>query len=177
MEFVVGCELEEFKRYYKTLRDLHSYYKTLGLQDVSAGELGVQEKYWVTKDPRHLIVWREGDEIVGHAIWHETSTDEHKKGDPRDEEDKEILRRLLGGRKDNIVELHEVWLRKKYRGRGYGNRFFEFFEDYSRKRGYDSIVYYTDSDAAIALCRKRGYKEGFLARENWHVFCFLVSVK
>ena len=83
MEFIVGCDLEEFKRYYKTLRDLHNYYKTLGLQDVSVGELGVEEEYWVTKDPCHLIVWREGNEIVGHAIWHETSTDEHKKGDPR----------------------------------------------------------------------------------------------
>jgi len=175
MEFVVGCDLEEFKRYYKTLRDLHNYYKTLGLQDVSVGELGVEEEYWVTKDPCHLIVWREGNEIVGHAIWHETSTDEHKRGDPRDEDDKEMLRGLLGGKKDSIVELHEVWLRKKYRGRGYGNRFFEFFEDFSRKRGYESIVYYTDNDAAMAVCRKRGYKEGFLAKENWHVFCFLLS--
>lgn len=108
MEFVVGCDLKEFKSYYKTLGDLHDYYKTLGLQGVSVGELGVDEAYWVTKDPSHLIVWREGHEIVGHAIWHETSTDDHKRGDPRDEEDKEILRRLVGGRKEDIVELHEV---------------------------------------------------------------------
>jgi len=175
MDFVIGCDLEEFKKYYKTLRDLHDYYKTLGLQGVSVGELGVQEEYWIKKDPSHLIVWREGNEIVGHAIWHETSTDEHKKGDPRDEQDKQILRELLGGTKDNIVELHEIWLRKKYRGRGYGNRFFEFFEAFCRKRRHDSIVYYTDNNAAIAICRKRGCKEGFLEKENWHVFCFLLS--
>ncbi|MCK4668762.1 GNAT family N-acetyltransferase, partial [Candidatus Bathyarchaeota archaeon] len=102
---------------------------------------------------------------------HETNTEEHRKGDTRDKEDKEILRRLLGGKKDNIVELHEIWLRKKHRGKDYGKRFFEFFEHSIRNKGYDSIVYYTDNPAAVAICRERGYKESFLEKEKWYVFC------
>lgn len=177
MRFFVGCDLQEFRRYYETLDDLHEYFKTLGFADIKSGELGVQEEYWITTDPSHLIVWKENDEIIGHAIWHETSTDEHKSGDPRDEEDRAVLRRLLGGRKDDIVELHEIWLRKRKRGRGYGKKFFDFFEDFIKERGYGSIVYYTDNPTAIALCRQRGYKEEFLTRENWHVFCLSLSKK
>ena len=171
MKFEVECDLEEFKRYYKSLEHLHDYFKTLGLADVKFEELGVVEEEIIKRDPSHLIVWREKDEIIGDAIWHETSTDEHRIGDPRDKEDKVILRRLLGGKKDNIIELHEVWLKEEHRGKGYGKKFFEFFEEFIRKKGYDSIVYYTDHPAAIAICRKRGYKEGFLEKERWHVFC------
>ena len=171
MKFVVGCDLEEYKRYYRTLDDLHDYFKTLGLTDVKFGELGATEERIIKRDPSHLIVWRENDDIIGHAVWHETNTEEHRKGDTRDKEDKEILRRLLGGKKDNIVELHEIWLRKKHRGKDYGKRFFEFFEHSIRNKGYDSIVYYTDNPAAVAICRKRGYKESFLEKEKWYVFC------
>jgi len=36
----------------------------------------------------NLIVFRENGEIIGQAIWHETNTEEHKKGgDPREKED------------------------------------------------------------------------------------------
>jgi GNAT superfamily N-acetyltransferase len=176
LRFVVGCDLEEFKRYYKTLEDLHNYYKTLGLHDVKAGELGGAEEYWVTKRPSHLIVWRENDEIIGHTIWHPSNIDEHRKGAPRDQEDKELLRKLLGGKKD-FVELHEIWLQKKHRGKGYGKEFFEFFEEFIRNRNYDSIVYYTNHPAAVVICRKRRYKEAFLAKDNWYVFHLLLSSK
>lgn len=169
MKFVVGCALEEFRRYYKTLDDLHAYLETLGLQDVNAGELGDVEEGIIKSDPSHLIVWKENAEIIGHAIWHASNTDEHRLGDPRDKEDKEILRRLLGGRKD-FIELHEIWLRKEHRGKDYGKRFFEFFEEFVKSRGYDSILYYTNHPAAIAICRKRRYKEDFLAKDAWHVF-------
>lgn len=171
MRIDVGCDLEEYKEYYKTLDDLHNYFRTLGLTDVTFGELGSTEEEIIKRDPSHLIVWRENDEIIGHAVWHKASTDEHKEGDPRDREDREVLRELCGGKKDNIVELHEIWLRKKYRGKGYGKRFFEFFEKFIRKKGYDSIVYYADHPAAITLCRDRGWKEGFLEKINWYVFC------
>lgn len=175
MKFVVGYDLEEYKRYYKTLNDLHDYFKTLGLADVKFGELGAVEEKIIKRDLSHLIVWREDNEIIGHAIWHETTTDEHKEGDPRDREDREILRKFLRGKKDNIIELHEIWLRTKYRGKGYGKMFFEFFENFIIKKGHDSIVYYTDNPAAIALCRKRGYKENYLTKENWHVFCLVLG--
>jgi len=36
-------------------------------------------------------------------------------------------------------------------------------------------VYYTDNPAAIAICRKRGYKEDLLTKENWHVFHLSLS--
>ena len=114
-------------------------------------------------------MWKENNEIIGHAIWHETNTEEHRKGDPRDEEDREILKKLLGGKKD-FVELHEVWLIEKHRGKGYGKRFFEFFEEFTRNKGYNSIVFYAFHPAAIAICRQRGYKEDYLKKEAEHVF-------
>jgi hypothetical protein len=40
----------------------------------------------------------------------------------------------------------------------------------SEKKGYDSIVYYADHPAALAICRKKGYKEDYLESENYHVF-------
>jgi len=169
MKFAVGCDLEEFKRYYRTLDDLHSYFKTLGLTDVKFGELGEVEAGIIKRDPSHLIVWRENNKITGHAIWHETNTEEHWKGDHRDKEDREALERLLGGKND-FVELHEIWLMTKYRGKGYGKKFSDFFEAFLKKRGYDSVVYYTDHPAAIAICRQRGCKEEYLKSIGEYVF-------
>ncbi|MFQ6064399.1 MAG: GNAT family N-acetyltransferase [Candidatus Bathyarchaeia archaeon] len=171
MSIVVGCDLEEFKSCYKKLALDKEWQGTFGFTE----ELDTSWERVLVKNPSLLLVWRENNEIIGHAIWHETSTDEHREGDPRDEEDRTILRRLLRGRKDNIVELHEIWLRKKYRGKGFGKRFFEFFERFIRNGSYDSIVYYTDHPAAIAICRDRGYKEGFLEKENWHLFCLILG--
>ena len=147
LEFFTGCDFEEFRRY---LERAGRYEKE--------GELDGLETF-LRKRLLNLIVWRLDGEVVGNAIWHETNTDEHRKGDPRDEEDREALRRLLGGKLD-FVELHEVWLLDEYRGEGYGERFFEFFEEYMRRKGYDRIVFYANHPAALAICRKRGYKEG-----------------
>jgi GNAT superfamily N-acetyltransferase len=171
MEIVVGYDLEEFKRYYKKLALDKEWRGTFGFTE----ELDTSWEKVLVENPDLLLVWIDKDRIIGHAIWHETSTDEHREGDPRDREDKEVLRELCGGKKDNIVELHEIWLRKKYRGKGYGKRFFEFFEEFIRKKGYDSIVYYADHPAAIAICQRRGWKEGFLVKKNWHVFCLSFS--
>jgi len=167
MKFVVGCDLEEFKRYYRALDALHNYFRALGLTDVRFGELGPIEEGHIKRDPSHLIVWREDNEIIGNAVWHETHIDEFR--DTEDKEVREVLERFLGEKKE-FIELHEVWLKEEYRGKGYGKKFFEFFEGFIRKKGYDSIVYYTDHPAAIAICRKRGWKESFLPKENWHVF-------
>ncbi len=166
MRFAVGCDLEEFKKYYG---------RNGFAGEQGTGELGITEEKIVTRSPAQLIVWRDNNEIIGHAVWHETSTEEHRKGDPRDEEDREILRKLHGGKRDNIVELHEIWLMKECRGKGYGNRFFEFFEGFIKEKGYGSIVYYADHPAAIAICQSRGWREGFLVKENWHVFCLSFS--
>ena len=165
MRLEVGCDLEEFKRYYRKLAEDKEWQGTFGFTE----ELGTSWERVLVENPSLLIVMRENSEIIGHLIWHESSTDEHRKGDPRDEEDKQILNKLAGGKED-LVELHEVWLRQKYRGRGYGKQLFEFIEDFLRKRGYSSFVYYADHPAAIAICRTRGYKEAFMEKEKWHVF-------
>ncbi|UCC32848.1 MAG: GNAT family N-acetyltransferase [Candidatus Bathyarchaeota archaeon] len=161
LRFVVGCELEEFKEYYR---------RNGFAGEQGTGELGITEEKIVVQDPAHLIVWRQNDEIIGDAIWHETSTDEHREGVPRDKDDREILTELCGGKRDNIVELHEIWLIEKYRGKGYGEKFFEFFEEFIGRKGYDSIVYYADHPAALAICRGRGYKEGYLKSLGEYVF-------
>lgn len=155
MRFVVGCDLEGFKRYAK--RD--------GVRaDVAVLEIHIEQ------EPSSVIVSQLGNEIIGHAIWHETSTEEHRKGAPRGREDREVLERLLGGTKEKIVELHELWLIEEYRGRGYWKRFFEFFEEFMSRRSYDSIVYYADHPAALAICRKREYKEDYVKQIGEYVF-------
>jgi GNAT superfamily N-acetyltransferase len=153
VKFVVGCDFDEFKRY---LRRIGLYKKE--------GELEKLETLLMNK-LLNLIVWRENDEIIGHTIWHETNTEEHRKGDPRDKEDREILEKLLGGKKD-FVELHEVWLTKEQRGKGYGKKFFEFFEQFMRNKGYESIIFYAYHPAAIAICRQREYQEAYGIEET-----------
>jgi GNAT superfamily N-acetyltransferase len=161
----VGCDLEEFKRYYRKLAEDKEWQGTFGFSE----ELDTSWERVLVENPFLLIVMRENDEIAGHLVWHESSTDEHRSGDPRDEEDRRILNELAGG-KENLAELHEVWLRQKYRGRGYGGKLFAFVERFLKKRGFSSIAYYADHPAAIAICRARGYKEAFMEKEKWHVF-------
>jgi GNAT superfamily N-acetyltransferase len=160
MRFDVGCDVREFKEYWSrsgydgNLDDLMSH---------------------VIKDSSQLIVWREEERIVGHSVWHLTNTEEHRKGEPRDGEDTEALRRLFGGKKD-FVELHEIWLMKEHRGKGYGDMFHEFFEKFMMGKGYSDVVFYADHPAAIAICRKRGYKEGAYLKElKEHVFYLSLS--
>jgi GNAT superfamily N-acetyltransferase len=152
MIFVEGCDFQEFSRY---LAKIGQY--------VAKGELE-RLKGYLDSGHFNLIVFRENNEIIGHSIWHETNTEEHRKGDARDKEDKEILHRFLGRNKD-FIELHELWLTKEHRGKGYGKQFFDFFEDYMRKKCYESIVYYAFDPAAIAICRKRGYEEAYGVKE------------
>lgn len=167
LEFIVGYDYQAFVEYYRTLESLHDYYKTLGLDDVEYGEVGSTLDAIIKQDPSHLIIWKCDNEIVGNAVWHETSTDEHRVGDPRDSEECDILRDLFGGKSDKIVELHELWLSPAHRGKGYGKEFFAFFEQYMREQEVKGILYYTENTNAIKICRKRGYKEAFL---TWHIF-------
>lgn len=149
MRLVVGCDLEEFKEYYKR----NGYGGEQG-----TGELGETEYKIAGEDQSHLIVWREDGEIIGHAIWHETSIEEHIRGDARDKEDRRLLENLLRGKK-RLVELHEGWLMKEYRGKGYGKEFSAFFEELIRNKGYDGVIYYADHPAAIAVYRQCGYEK------------------
>jgi GNAT superfamily N-acetyltransferase len=157
MKFEESCDFEEFNTY---LRKIELY--------TAEGELEKLEAM-ITNKLLNLIVWRENGEIFGHAIWHESNTEEHRKGDPRDEEDREALHRFFGGKRD-FVELHEVWLAKEHRGKGYGRPFFEFFEQFMKDKGYNSIIYYADHPAALAICRKRGYKEDYLPKLKEYIF-------
>ena len=154
MRFMLDCDVDgEFRRYLRTIE----FYK--GEDELKRFEAFVKAKLF------NLIVWKENDKIIGHAVWHESNTEEHRKDDPRDKVDREILEKLLGGRKD-FVELHEVWLMKEHRGKGYGKEFFEFFEQFIRCKGYDSIVFYAYHPAAIAICRQRGYREDYGVEET-----------
>lgn len=109
----------------------------------------------------HLIVFRENNKVIGHAIARGKET---QKGLPRDEVNKHILEALM--RRDrNFVELHELWLTTRNRGKGYGRRFFNYFEPYIRSKGYEEVVFYASDQAAARLCRKRGYKEAYGVKE------------
>ena len=157
MQLVIGCDLNQFKSYYEKTISSPDYRGTVGESN------GTTELNYVAQNPSHVILWKDEDRILGHAIWHESNTDEHKTGDPRDEDDRELLSKLLGGKRE-FVELHEVWLRKEQRGKGYGEQFFQFFERFISKRGHDAIVYYAFDNAAVAICRRRGYKEEYGAK-------------
>jgi ribosomal protein S18 acetylase RimI-like enzyme len=153
--FEVSCDLKELREYWN-----RSGYD---------GNLDYLMNV-VIKDSTQLIVWKENTEIVGHSVWHESTTEEHRKGDPRDKEDREALKKLLGKKKD-FVELHEIWLIEKHRGKGYGNEFFDFFEAYMKSRGYVDLVFYAHHPAALAICRKHGYREGgYVPELKEHVF-------
>jgi len=152
MRFVEGCDFREFSRY---LAKLGQY--------TAEGELD-RLRNSLESGRLNLIVFRENDEIIGHAIWHETSAEEHRKGDPREKEDREILQGFMGTGKD-FIELHELWLTEEHRGKGYGKQFFDFFEAYIGSKGYDSLVHYAFDPTAVAICRKRGYKEAYGIKE------------
>lgn len=162
MKFVVGWDLEDFMEYRTRV----------------VGTAGETERNWVEKKSSHLIVWLDDDQIIGHAIWHESSSKEHSPGDTRDVEDRMILEEFLGG-EEEFVELHELWLTEEHRGKGYGRQFFDFFEDFMKREGFNAIIFYAYNPAALALCRKRGYKEisGYNATgidgnlEEMSVFC------
>ena len=119
---------------------------------------------------------QENNQIIGWAIWHESNTREHQKGAPRNEEDIKILETLSNGQCE-VIELHELWLKKAHRGKGYGKQFFDFFEDFITSKGYNKLVYYTDNASAISICRKRGYKESYYKDLNWHTFYKVVNAQ
>jgi hypothetical protein len=55
--------------------------------------------------------------------------------------------------------------------------FHDFFEKFKKGKGYSDIIY-ADNPAALAICRKRGYKEGeYLKGAKEYVFLSLIEVK
>jgi ribosomal protein S18 acetylase RimI-like enzyme len=177
LEFHVGkLSIEEFREYYRTLSDLQDFYIRRTNGQPGPFDLGDDERNHVERDLNHLITWTDNGEIVGHCIWHETTTEDMIPDDPRDDEDRRCLLDLFGGKKDNLVELHELWLRTEHRGKGFGRHFFDFFENYMSRAGFDGIVFYTDHEGAIKLCRERGYREGFLESSEWYVFTLPLSI-
>ena len=63
MRFVEGCDFEEFSKY---LAKIGQY--------TAEGELA-KLRAFIDSKLFNLIVFRENDEIIGHAIWHETNTE------------------------------------------------------------------------------------------------------
>jgi GNAT superfamily N-acetyltransferase len=153
LRFVEGCDFKEFNQY---LTNIGQYTKEGELERLKA---------FIGSKHFNLIVFRENNDIIGHAIWHETNTEEHRKGEPREEDDRKALHSLLGENK-NFIELHELWLTSKNRGKGYGKKFFDFFEAHIRNKGYESLVFYAFDPAAMSICRKRGYIEAYGVRET-----------
>ena len=169
MDFIIGYNLQEHGY------DLNKF-RTDYIRSSNISELDTIEEDLIKENPSHLIAWKENQIVVGWAIWHESSTREHRRGLSREKSDTIILEILLGGKKD-IIELHELWLKKDYRGRGYGKQFFNFFEEFVLGIDYNSIVYYTDDPAAIGLCRKFGYKEAFNKELKWDTFCKTIRLE
>jgi hypothetical protein len=105
VRFDVGFDLDEFRRYYRN-SGIYVYLKSGGLTNGYDENLDYMMNV-VIKHPSQLIVWRENDKIVGHAVWHESNTEEHRTGgSPRNRDDREALEKLLGGKR-SFVELHE----------------------------------------------------------------------
>ncbi len=120
MEISVGHPLNQiFLIYYRSAR----------------GEMGSAEEEIVKESPERLIVWKEENEILGHAIWHPSDTETHPDGSQQEEDDREILLELLGG-PAAFVELHEIWLLEEHQGKGHGEAFFDFFEDMMTEKGF-----------------------------------------
>jgi len=167
MEIIVGYD---FKKNGYTLNELRKKFR-----ETYEDMYDTEEKI-VNNDPSHLIVMIEDEIILGWAIWHESKTREHSKGSPRDDEDIKILEDLANGRQE-IIEIHELWLKKAHRGKGYGEQFFAFFEKFVISKGYDKIVYYANNESAIKLCRKRGYKEKYYESLKWYTFFKAVHIQ
>ena len=136
------------------IEELRKYLKSLGLS------LGETEERLITEKPERLILWRDNGVLVGHAIWHESNTKQHPDGTPRELQDSRILEDELKVEGD-FVELHEIWLSDDHRGMGYGSKFFEYFENMVRERGYHAVVYYADHPAALSICMRRGYRYAY----------------
>lgn len=165
MEVIVGYD---YKKNGYTFNELRKEY----IEEV--GNLGEEDEELIKDDPSHLIVMLEDYKILGWAIWHESNTREHRPGYPRDAEDVKILEDLANGSQE-IIELHELWLKKDHRGKGYGTQFFDFFEKFVLEKGFNKLIYYAYNDSAINLCRKRGYKESFYGEVKWYTFYKQVS--
>ena len=131
MRLDVGCDLDEFRRYQRK-SGIHEYLKSVGVTDVVYGELGPIEVTHIERDPSHLIVWREGSEIIGHVIWHEERIEGFR--EPGEEEVREVLERLLGEKRD-FVEFHRVWLEKSIGERGMARNSLSFSKTLLRKEG------------------------------------------
>ena len=136
------------------IEELRAHLESLGLS------LGPTEERLIKEKPERLIMWRDNGMLVGHAIWHISSTKQHPDGEPREPDDRQILEEELEVAGD-FIELHEIWLSDTYRGRGYGSEFFEYFENMVKEKGYNAIVYYADHPAAMSICFKRGYMHAF----------------
>lgn len=144
IDIEIGCDIEEFKEY----------------RINAIGNTGDAEEDWIKKDPSHIIVLRENSKIIGHAIWHKSNSREHRPGVPREEKDTRIIEHLLGENKNiEFIELHELWLIENQRGKGYGTRIVDFFEEFVREKRFKFVIFYAYNQSALILCRKRGYKE------------------
>ena len=86
MDFIIGHDLQKFGYTLDEFRE--EYISITDIIDDTEAEI-------IKDDPSHLIAFKENQEILGWAIWHESSTTEHREGSPRDKEDRKILEKLV----------------------------------------------------------------------------------
>ena len=130
MEFLIGYD---YKKDGYTFSELRKEYID------EFGNSGEDDEEFLKEDPSRLIVMLEDKKIIGWAIWHESNTREHQPGYSRGAEDIKILEDLANGYHE-IIELHELWLKKDHRGKGYGTQFFDFFEKFVLEKGFSRII-------------------------------------
>jgi len=168
MEFIVGYDINDFIQLIKKVIQNSAEYQKLGNR-FELGGLEPFEEEFLRDDPTQLIVWGDNQEVYGWIIWHPSRVKDHGDSTPRDDTDMKILTNLIG-ENEEFIELHELWLREEYRGKGYGAKIFDFFENFVLERGFKHFVYYAFNPAATHLCRKRGYREEFNEQLQWHTF-------
>lgn len=119
-----------------------------------------------------LILCRVGRTILGHAIWHASSPGHHVPGLPRSTADAAALAALLP-LDCRFFELHEYWVRERWRARGVGRLLFQFAAALAWRRRYAALVLYARHRAAIRICRSAGFREQWLPAAGEILFLLL----
>jgi NAD-dependent dihydropyrimidine dehydrogenase PreA subunit len=95
----------------------------------------------------HLMIGNRRKEVIGHVIFRNPGRGI-----------KSLLLKESGDDAKDPVEINEIWLAERYRGRLEG-RVLRFFEKFARDRGRTSVVSGTSRPVEMAIYRSSGYEE------------------
>jgi putative acetyltransferase len=70
------------------------------------------------------------------------------------------------------ARLKRMFLYKKFRGKGYGSKLYDFIEKWCKKQGYKKIILstYPHFDEAIKLYESKGYKKFKKTKEQFFFY-------